>query len=36
MTAETAREENRGKMVGVALPDTAERHLSTWLFEEQA
>ncbi len=26
--------ENRGKMIIVILPDTGERYLSTWLFEE--
>jgi hypothetical protein len=30
------REENRGKMVVVALPDTGACYLSTWLFEERA
>ena len=29
-----ARTENSGKMVVVILPDTGERYLSTWLFEE--
>lgn len=28
------RSDNRGKMVVVVLPDTGERYLSTWLFEE--
>ncbi|HUU45198.1 MAG TPA: cysteine synthase A [Acidobacteriota bacterium] len=28
------RTENAGKMVVVILPDTGERYLSTWLFEE--
>jgi len=28
------REENSGKMVVVILPDTGERYLSTWLFNE--
>jgi cysteine synthase A len=28
------RQENRGKMVVAILPDTGERYLSTWLFEE--
>jgi len=28
------REENRGKTIVVLLPDTGERYLSTWLFEE--
>ncbi|MCL5027315.1 MAG: cysteine synthase A [Chloroflexi bacterium] len=28
------RPQNRGKMVVVVLPDTGERYLSTWLFEE--
>lgn len=28
------RPENKGKMVVVILPDTGERYLSTWLFEE--
>jgi cysteine synthase A len=29
------REENKGKMVVVILPDTGERYLSTWVFNEQ-
>jgi cysteine synthase A len=28
------REENRGKMIVVILPDTGERYLSTYLFNE--
>ncbi len=28
-----AREESRGRMIVVILPDTGERYLSTWLFE---
>lgn len=28
------RKENKGKMIVVILPDTGERYLSTWLFEE--
>jgi cysteine synthase A len=30
------REETRGRMIVVVLPDSGERYLSTWLFEEQA
>lgn len=30
-----SREENRGQLVVVVLPDTGERYLSTWLFEPQ-
>ncbi len=29
------RDENRGKMVVVIMPDTGERYLSTWLFEQE-
>jgi len=29
------RSENKGKLVIVVLPDTGERYLSTWLFEEE-
>ncbi|MBN2463585.1 MAG: cysteine synthase A [Dehalococcoidia bacterium] len=28
------RQENRGKLIVVILPDTAERYISTWLFQE--
>jgi cysteine synthase A len=28
------RPENKGKMIGVILPDTGERYLSRWMFED--
>jgi len=29
------REENEGKMIIVVLPDTGERYISTWVFNEK-
>lgn len=31
-----SRQDSRGKLIVVLLPDTGERYLSTWLYEEQA
>jgi cysteine synthase A len=28
------RKENKGKIIVVVLPDTGERYLTTWLFQE--
>ena len=28
------RQENKGKLLVVILPDTGERYLTTWLFQE--